>query len=449
MNKMELLNEDKKRLWHPCSQMKDYEAYPARLIERAEGVWLYEAGGRRILDAVSSWWCKIFGHGNPHIRARINEQLEKLEHVIFANYTHEPAIELAQRLGGLFSDRLPRVFYTDNGSSAVEAALKISFQYWRNRGRPERNLFVHIRGAYHGETVGALSVGSLGLYRDTFKPLLFKAVEAEGPDCYRCPFGLNRTTCDAECFTSMENALEENNGHVGAVIIEPVLQAANGMALYSPRYLVKLSDACRRSGVHLIFDEIASGMGRTGKMMACDHASIVPDIALVSKALTGGFLSLAAVLTNGEIYDAFYTDYTESKAFLHSHTYTGNPLACAAACGVFDLFDDPSVLPGVLETGSLIRDKALAIADHPHVGEVRSLGMVTAIELVADKRAKEPYAWKERTGYRVYRKAERDGVLLRNLGDVLYFFPPYIINGGEIDFMVETAINAVKYVAGK
>jgi adenosylmethionine-8-amino-7-oxononanoate aminotransferase len=429
--------------------MMDYERYPAILIERGEGVWLYKQNGERILDAISSWWVNLFGHGNAWIGERIKKQVELMEHVLLANYTHEPAITLATKLSALFDNRLPKVFYTDNGSSSVEAALKMSFHYWHNVGKPQKNHFAHLKGAYHGETLGALSVGSMDAYKKLYSPLLMDTLEIEGPDCFRCEYKLDRLECNAECYAKAEHILDGDHANLCAVIIEPVVQCAAGMKMYSPRYLEKLRSQCTNLGIHLICDEIAVGFGRTGTMMASHQAGIVPDLVTVSKAVTGGFLPLAAVLASEEIFDAFYAPYEAMKAFMHSHTYSGNPLACAAGCAVFDLFDKTSVLEENRIKSKLIREGALPLASHPHVGEIRTQGMITAIEILKDRKNREPFNWQERIGYQIYRCAEKKGVLLRNLGDVIYFMPPYIITEKEIDFMTGVAVDSVREVLGR
>lgn len=442
-NEKKLREFDQKHVWHPCSQMQDYEAYPAIPIVRGEGVWLYTAGGRKILDAISSWWVNLLGHGHPEIKKQIVDQLNKLEHVIFANYTHEPAVRLSKYLTSLFSGKLTKVFFTDNGSSAVEAAIKMAFQYWINRGKPEKNRFAYVRGAYHGETLGALALGDLDLYKKMFQTLLHQSICIEGPDCYRCPWGLSRDRCDAECFTNTRMILEQHHRSLASVIIEPVLQAAAGMRMYSPIFLKKLRKACDELEIKLIADEIATGFGRTGKMMASDHVAMIPDLVTLSKGLTGGFLPLAAVLAKEEIFQAFYGPYTDLKAFMHSHSYTGNPLACRAACAVWELLQQEGFWPRIVGKGQLIADQVQDLNSHPQVGEIRSLGMVTAIELVADRQSRKSFDWKKRIGYRIYRTAEQNGVLLRNLGDIIYFFPPLVIEEPEIVFMTQTAKNAI------
>jgi adenosylmethionine-8-amino-7-oxononanoate aminotransferase len=429
--------------------MSEYDSYPPSVISSAKGVWLRTADGRKILDAVSSWWVNLFGHGDRRIRKAITAQLKRLEHVIFANYTHEPAARLAHGLSVLFPG-LDRVFLSDNGSTAVEVAIKMAFQYRIQTGEPERDTFVYLSGGYHGETIGALSIGSLGIYKDVFGKLCFPAVEAEGPDCFRCPYGLDRASCSAECFEKAERVLEERSKNIAAVVVEPILQAASGMRMYPPVYLKKLREATVRRGIHLICDEVAAGFGRTGRMMATHHAeSVVPDFVCLSKGLTGGFLGLGATLTNGKIYSAFLGTPESGRAFLHSHSYTGNPIACSAACAVLDIFGSEDVLGTVSRKGGLMEKELGILTDHPSVGEIRRIGMVAAIELVADRKTKRSFDPTERIGYRVYREAEKNGVLLRNLGDVLYFMPPYCISRKETRFMVRTAARAIVKVLGR
>lgn len=426
-------------IWHPCSQMKDYEENPSILIDKAKGVWLYKKNGEKILDAISSWWVTCFGHGNEYIKNKIKNQIDKLEHVLYANYTHEPSIILAKHLSTLFDNKLSKVFYTDNGSSSVEVALKMSYHYWYNMGKSKKKVFVYLKGAYHGETLGALSVGSIDTYKKIYNPLLPETIEVKGPDCYRCPFQLNREKCNAECFNEVKDLFEKRHENIASIIVEPIVQGAAGMCIYSPQYLKKLRKICDNYDIHLICDEIATGFAKTGKMMATHHADIVPDFVTVSKAVTGGFLPLAAVLTSKKIYDAFYGKYEDMKAFMHSHTYSGNPLACAAGCAVFDMFNKEDIVKNNIEKGKYIRDNVLSLMEHPNIGEIRTIGIITAIEIVKDKKSKEKYDWKKRIGYKIYRNAEKKGVMLRNLGDILYFLPPFIINNKEIDFMTDVA----------
>lgn len=435
---------DLKYIWHPCSQMKDYEEFPPIVIERGKGAYLYDMNGKKYLDAVSSWWVNIFGHANDRISRVVSEQAEKLEHVIFANFTHPAAIDLAEEIVRITPAGLSKVFFADNGSSAVEAALKMSFHYHQQTGHPKKTRFAAITDAYHGETLGALSLGDLDLYSKIYKPLMLSTLRAKGPDCYRCPYGQTRETCNAECFEAMEKLVSDHADELCAVVIEPLVQCAAGMKIYPPVYLKKLRDLCTANEIHLIADEIAVGFGRTGKMFACEHAGISPDILCLSKGITAGYLPLSVVVTTDQIYSAFYGDYTELRAFLHSHSYTGNALACAAALESLSIFRTENVLKrNEGKTGLLAQKVKTLFNNHPYLGEYRQLGMIGALELVADRRTKEPFDWKKRVGYGIYRIALDRGVLLRPLGNVIYFMPPYVVEEKDIDFMVQTALESI------
>jgi adenosylmethionine-8-amino-7-oxononanoate aminotransferase len=445
----ELQAKDLKYIWHPCSQMKDYEEFPPIVIERGAGAYLYDIDGKAYLDAVSSWWVNLFGHNNPRINAAIHKQLESLEHVIFANFSHKPAIELAERIVTLAPDGLNKVFFADNGSSAIEVALKLSFQYHQQDGQPKKTKFLSISEAYHGETLGALSVGGIDLYSKIYHPILFQTYQVQGPDCFRCSYGKRREDCNAECFERMEKKVETVADELSGIIIEPLIQGAAGMKIYSPIYLKKLRELCDRYNIHYIADEIAVGFGRTGKMFACEHAEISPDIMCLSKGLTAGYLPLSLTLVTDEIYAAFYSDYIEQKAFLHSHSYTGNPISCAVACESLNIFADDQVLEENRKKSLYIREMAEPLAKRHHfVGEYRQLGMVGALEIVADKKTKEPFDWKRRVGYNIYRVALEKGVLLRPLGNIIYFMPPYVVTQKDIEFMVNTAFEAINQYFG-
>jgi adenosylmethionine-8-amino-7-oxononanoate aminotransferase len=440
----ELQKKDLKYIWHPCSQMKDYEDFPPIILARGKGAYVYDTEGKSYLDAVSSWWVNLFGHANDRINRALREQSEKLEHAIFANFSHEPAIDLAQEIVRLTPVGLNKVFFTDNGSSAVEAALKMSFHYHQQTGRAGKTKFAAITDAYHGETLGALSVGDLDLYSKIYKPLMFDTLKAAGPDCYRCPYEKKRETCGAECFESMERLIEAHADEICAVIIEPMVQCAAGMKIYPPAYLKKLRELCTRHHIHLIADEIAVGFGRTGKMFACEHAGVSPDMMCLSKGITAGYMPLSLVVTTDEIYSAFYADYTELKAFLHSHSYTGNALACAVARESLSIFQDEDVLAQNEIKSRMLLAKVKTLFDgHPYVGEYRQLGMIGALELVADRCTKETFDWKKRVGYGIYRIALTKGVLLRPLGNIIYFMPPYVVDEKDIDWMVQVAFDAI------
>jgi adenosylmethionine-8-amino-7-oxononanoate aminotransferase len=426
-------------LWHPCTQMKDHEWLPLIPIRRGEGVWLEDFEGNRYLDAISSWWVNLFGHGHPYIKAALVEQLGDLEQVIFAGFTHEPGIRLAERLIALTPPGLARCFYADNGSAAVEVALKMSFHYWQNLGRTGKHRFVTLENSYHGETLGALAVGDVALYKATYRPLLMETLVAPSPDAYHREPGESEADYAERRFQDLLSILEAHAETVCAVIVEPLVQCAGGMRMYDPVYLRLLREACDRLQIHLIADEIAVGFGRTGTLFACEQAGITPDFLCLSKGLTGGYLPLAAVLTRAEIYAAFYDEYTAGKAFLHSHSYTGNPLGCRAALATLDLFEQGDVLNRNRMLARHLGNACERFREHPHVGDVRQRGMILAIEMVRDRAGREPYPWQERRGLLVYQHALRRGVLLRPLGNVIYFMPPYVIQPQEIDHMVEVA----------
>ncbi|MCQ4278494.1 adenosylmethionine--8-amino-7-oxononanoate transaminase [Pseudomonas stutzeri] len=437
------MQRDLSVLWHPCTQMKDHEQLPLIPIRRGEGVWLEDFDGKRYLDAVSSWWVNVFGHSNPRINQRIKDQLDQLEHVMLAGFSHQPVVELSERLVSITPAGLDRVFYTDNGSTGIEVALKMSFHYWRNIGRSDKQRFVTLTNSYHGETVAAMSVGDVALFTDTYKPLLLDTFKVPSPDCYLRPDGVSWEEHSRTMFAHMEQTLAEHHVEIAAVIVEPLIQGAGGMRMYHPIYLKLLREACDRYDVHLIHDEIAVGFGRTGTMFACEQAGITPDFLCLSKALTGGYLPMAAVLTTDKLYQAFYDDYSTLRAFLHSHTYTGNPLACAAALATLDIFEQDNVIEANKRLAVRMKTATAHLSDHPKVAEVRQTGMALAIEMVQDRASKTPYPWQERRGLKVYQHALQRGALLRPLGSVVYFLPPYTITEEQIDFLAEVATEGI------
>jgi adenosylmethionine-8-amino-7-oxononanoate aminotransferase len=440
----ELARRDLQTVWHPCTQMKDHEWLPMIPIVRGEGVWLHDADGRRYLDAISSWWVNLFGHGNPRIGAAVTRQLGRLEHVMLAGFTHEPAIELAERLTALAPAGLTRCFYADNGSSAIEVALKMSFHYWRNAGRSAKRRFVTLTNSYHGETLGALAVGHVELYREIYQPLLMDVTSVPSPDCHGREPGESWEAHSRRMFTHMEETLARHADEICAVIVEPLVQCAGGMRMYHPAYLALLREACDRHGVHLIADEIAVGFGRTGTLFACEQAGIAPDFLCLSKGLTGGFLPLSVVLTGERVYAAFYDEYASLRAFLHSHSYTGNPLACAAALAALDIFRDDDVIARNRPLAAHLGRRAGELAELRHVAEVRQHGMIVAVELARDGDRHRPFAWQERRGLRVYQHGLRHEALLRPIGNVVYFMPPYVISRDEIDRLVATARDGIE-----
>ncbi|MGL5617063.1 MAG: adenosylmethionine--8-amino-7-oxononanoate transaminase [Sarcina sp.] len=440
-NKLNSYQEkDLKYIWHPCSQMKDYETLPPIVIEKGKGAYLYDLDGNSYLDCISSWWTNTLGHSNDRLNKAITKQINNLEHAIFANFTNIPAIELSEKLVNLTPEGLNKVFFADNGSSAIEIALKMSFQYYQQKGFSKKTKFATVTEGYHGETLAALSVGDLDLYSQIYKPLLLNTLKAESPDCYRCKFNKNRESCSAPCFSSVEKLIEENHEEICAFIIEPLVQAAAGMKIYPPIYLKKLRELCTKYNIHLILDEIAVGFGRTGEMFACNHANISPDIICLSKAITAGYMPLSTVLTTDEIYNCFYSDYAEMKGFFHSHTYCGNAMASAVALENLKILEEENILLKNKEKAQYLKEKVNeTFKDDLWVGEIRQIGLITAIELVENKETKKGFSWEKRVGYEIYKIALKKGLLLRPLGNVIYFNPPYIIEKEDIDFMVKIA----------
>lgn len=442
---MNWAERDLKHIWHPCSQMKDYEEMPPIVIKSGKGIYLYDTDGKRYADVISSWWCNLLGHGNDRINAAIKKQLDELEHVIFCNFSHIPAISLCEKLAAIVPPGLRKFNFTDNGSSAIEAAMKISFQYFLQRGKPEKKRFMALKGAYHGETIGALSSCGCDDYAALYKPILLDVVMVDGPDCYFCKYGLDRQTCKGECFSDAEIAFEKYGKEACAFLVEPLLQGAAGMKVYPPIYLKKLSDICRNYNVLLIADEIATGFGRTGKMFACDYAEITPDIMCISKGLTGGYMPMAIVAVTDDIYNAFYADFREGKAFLHSHTYSGNPLACAAAIEVINILNEERIIEKAAANAPYFSDLLKeSLGDHNNVGEIRSIGLINAIELVENKQSKTHFDKNMRLGRKVYIKALEKGLILKPLGDVLYMNPPLTITKEEMEEVAVLCAEAIK-----
>lgn len=423
------IERDLRYNWHPYTQMKDCETLPPILIERGEGVKLYDADGNSYYDTIASWWCNVHGHGHPLIREAIKDQVDRLEHVLFAGFTHRPAVLLGEALIGLIEDGPKKVFFSDNGSTAIETAIKVSFQYWHNIGEKEKRGFVSLENAYHGDTIGAMSVGGISLFNEVFRPLLFPSYKVPSPNCYRCPMGKERMGCDIDCLVPLEELLKREGEGIGAIIIEPLLMAAGGMIVYPREYLEGVGRMAKRYGIHLILDEVATGFGRTGKMFAFQHTDVKPDILCLSKGITSGYLPLGATLISQEIYDAFYG---EGKTFYHGHTYTANPISCSAALASLRLFKEEGTLDRVMEIAPILHEGLQRFLDLPIVGDVRYIGMVGAMELVRNKATKEPFPAKERIGFEVYKMGLKKGLILRPLGDVIYLFLPLCVKKVEL-----------------
>ena len=429
MNNLDLKNRDLDVLWHPCTQMKDHETLPLTPIEKAHGVYLEDFEGNSYIDAVSSWWVNLFGHTNSYINKKIKEQLDTLEHVILAGFTHEPVVELSERLVKLTPDGLDKCFYSDNGSSAVEVALKMSFHAHKNDGK-NKSIFVSLTNSYHGETIGALSVGDVELYKETYEPLLLKTIQTPVPKDMSIEAA-------QEAAKSFEELCESRADEISAIILEPLVQGAGYMHMYNEEFLRLVRLTCDKYDVHLIADEVMVGFGRTGELFACQKAGISPDFIVLSKGLTGGYLPLSVVLTSDEIYMKFYCDYNEHKAFLHSHSYTGNALACAAANATLDIFQRDDVIEKNRVTAKYMGEKLQRFKELENVDSIRQTGMICAVEL-------KGYKSEDRIGLKVYQYGLQHGVLLRPLGHIVYFMPPYIITCEEIDKMMDTAYEAIK-----
>lgn len=427
----EIMQRDLEVIWHPCTQMKDHETLPLIPICSGKDVYLYDFDGNSYIDAVSSWWVNLFGHSNTRINTKIKAQLDILEHVLLAGFTHEPAVELAHKLVNITPSVLQKVFYVDNGSSAVEAALKMSYHCHLNKGK-RKPVFLSLTNSYHGETIGALSVGDVNLYKETYEQLLIQNMQVQVP--------VDQSLQAAQiALDALEDLLKEKADEIAAFILEPLIQGAGGMHMYHHIYLKGARELTEIYDVHLIADEIMTGFGRTGKMFACEHAEISPDFMTLSKGLTGGYLPLSVVMTTNDVYQAFYCDYNEHKAFLHSHSYTGNPLACAAALATLEIFEENDILGENEKKASYIKKELEKFLILDNVKSIRQQGMVTAIELVG-------YEASERIGLKIYEYALTQGVLLRPLGHIIYFMPPYIINYEEIDKMIEVAYEGIKRV---
>jgi adenosylmethionine---8-amino-7-oxononanoate aminotransferase len=425
MLNVDLINRSLAAVWHPCTQMKVHETMPLLPIARGEGVWLYDFEGKRYLDAVSSWWVNLFGHANPRINTALKDQLDKLEHVMLAGLTHQPVVELAERLSKLTG--LGHAFYGSDGASATEIALKMSFHFWRNSGQPQKNNFISLQNSYHGETIGALSVTDVALFKDTYSPLLRQSTQVPSPDWRLAEVGESAEAYALRCAEALESHLQMHHATTAALIVEPLVQGAAGMAMYHRAYLKRARELCNRYQIHLIADEIAVGFGRTGTMFGCEQAVIRPDFICLSKGITGGYLPLSAVLTTDSVYAAFYDDQT-TRGFLHSHSYTGNSLACRAALATLDIFEQDNVITANRAKAARFNELLKPLADHPKVSNFRHLGMIWAFE------AKNTDPQFSRN---FYQAALTRGLLLRPIGATVYLMPPYVIEEPEMAFLSE------------
>jgi len=425
---MSLADRDHAHVWHPYTQMR---TAPAPLvIARGEGVYLYTEDGRKILDGISSWWVNIHGHSHPKLNEALAAQARRIEHVIFAGCTHEPAVNLAERLVEAMPAGLNRVFYSDNGSTAVEVALKLAVQYWRNRGEPRRTKFIALNHAYHGDTVGAMSASEDSVFTRAFSPFLFSVERVHAPYCYRCPLGLTRASCAIDCLGDLERRLAKKGDAVAAVLIEPMLQGVGGMIIWPRQFLAGVRRLCDRHGVLMIADEVLTGFGRTGRMFACEHAEISPDLMCLSKALTAGYLPMGVTAATDAVYEAFLSD-DRAKTFFHGHSYTANPLACAVALASLDLFRETDVLGRVAALETQLREGFDALRALPKVGDVRVIGGVGVIELAGEG------GYLDSIGPTLAAAFLERGLLIRPLGNIVYFMPPYVITEAETAWAIE------------
>ncbi|OGI04933.1 MAG: adenosylmethionine--8-amino-7-oxononanoate transaminase [Candidatus Melainabacteria bacterium GWF2_37_15] len=416
----DLTQKDLKYIWHPFTQMKDYETdAPPLIIDRGEGIYIWDIDGNKYIDGISSWWVNTLGHCHPRLNAALKRQIDKIEHVLLAGFSHVPVIELAEKLIQITPPELAKVFYSDNGSTAVEVALKMAYQYWQQSNQPQKTKFIALKNSYHGDTLGSVSVGGIDVYHKLYKPLLFDIYQAEMP----YP-------------DSIETILKEHHKEIAGLIVEPLVQAAAGMLMYPTEYLTQFRKLCDKYDVLLIDDEVAMGFGRTGQMFAFEHAGIVPDIICLAKGLTAGYLPLAVTITTEQIYQAFYDDYDKFKTFFHGHSFTGNPLAASVAVENLKIFEEEKIIESLQSKIQCLKKNLEKFRNLDYVEDIRHIGMIGAVE------------FKENIGKNIYKEALKRGAVLRPLGKVVYFMPPYVITEEEIDRLTDIAVDAIKAALG-
>lgn len=438
---------DKRHVWHPFTQMQDWAQDDAIVITRGEGSWLIDSDGNRYLDGVASMWTNVHGHCRKELNEALKAQVDRLEHSTLLGLASEQSILLARRLAEITPAGLTRFFYSDNGSTAMEVAVKMAFQYQVHRGRPERTRFITFRHAYHGDTLGAVSVGGIDLYHSTFRPLMFETIQAPAPYCYRCELGCaGPAACGMLCLDALETLLREHGAACAGLVIEPLVQGAGGMIVQPPGFLRKVRELCTRYGLLMIADEVATGFGRTGSMFACQQEDVVPDIMALSKGIAAGYLPLAATVATEEVYEAFLGEYAELKTFFHGHTFTGNPLACAVALKSLELFESDRLLETLQPKITYLAERLAAVADLPHVGDIRHCGLAAGVELVADKESRMAYPWEEKIGVRVCREARKYGIFSRPLGNTVVIFPPLVISLEELKLLMDGLEQAIRSV---
>lgn len=450
MDTRTLQNIDRSYVWHPFTQMSEWNENDQLVIVRGEGSWLVDSDGNRWLDGVASIWTNVHGHCRREINEAVKAQVDLLEHSTQLGLANDRAAILAKKLVEIAPPGLCKVFYSDNGSTAMEVAIKMAFQYWQHVGRPAKSRFISFKNAYHGDTVGCMSVGGIDIYHDTFRPLLFPTIQAPAPYCYRCALTSERDNalCGRLCLKELENLMEENASELAGVVIEPLVQGAGGMIVQPEGFVRRVRELCDRYDTLMIADEVAVGFGRTGAMFACEKEGITPDIMALSKGITAGYLPLAATLATQRVYDAFLGTYGELKTFFHGHTFTGNPIACAAALASLEIFNKERLLELLPPKISFLKARLRDISNLEHVGEVRQAGMIGGIELVRDRKTREPYHWEERAGVRVCMEARRYGLFLRPLGNVIVIFPPLSITLEEMGILMDGIEASIRTVTG-
>lgn len=438
---------DRTHVWHPFTQMKEWEESDPVVIVKGEGSWLVDSDGNRYLDGVAAIWTNVHGHCKREINEAIKAQVDTLEHSTLLGLANDKAALLARRLVEITPPGLCKVFYSDNGSTAVEIGVKMAFQYWQHRGKPEKTKFISFKNAYHGDTIGAVSVGGIDLFHGVFRPLLFPTIQAPAPYCYRCEFSEpDSARCGRRCLEELERIMAAHHHEVAGLVIEPLVQGAGGMIVQPDGFVRKVRELCDRHDILMIADEVAVGFGRTGAMFACEREGITPDIMALSKGITAGYLPLAATMATQKIYDAFLGEYREMKTFFHGHTFTGNPIACAAALASLDLFENERLMESLPSKIDYLKSRLQALVKTSTVGDVRQCGMIAGIELVQDRETRTPFPWEERIGIQVCLEARKRGIFLRPLGNVIVVFPPLSITLDELAFLmdgIEASIRSV------
>ncbi|MFH1622325.1 MAG: adenosylmethionine--8-amino-7-oxononanoate transaminase [Candidatus Omnitrophota bacterium] len=442
---------DKKYIWHPFTQMRDWQAEEPLIIKEAKGAYLRDTKNKWFLDGVSSLWVNVHGHRKEEIDKGIKKQLNRVAHSTLLGLTNIPAIELAERLANIVPRGLNKVFYSDNGSTSVEIALKMAFQYWQQKSAEtkQKTRFVYLDNSYHGDTIGSVSVGGIDLFHKIFYPLLFNSFKVDSPYCYRCPKNRTYPKCNLSCLEKLEKTLKKENNRIAALVVEPIVQGAGGMVIWPKGILTKMRKLCDMYNVLLIADEVAVGFGRTGKMFACEHEGIVPDIICLSKGLSAGYLPLAATLAKEKIYNTFLANYADKKTFFHGHSYTGNPLACSAALASLDVFNKEKTLDKLKPKIKFLKERLERFKELSHVGDVRQKGFMVGMELVKDKRTKEQYPWQDKIGIKVIQETMKRGLILRPLGNCIVLMPPLIITKPELNQMLNITYTAIKVVTEK